>query len=130
MLPSVGQCCYLHWFGHALNRLSEGIKNDILSVTLVSLNIKIKTLKGWFSLYKTLTLFFIYILILIILILNLLDYFLSGHQSCQCSTPLLFSCNVVEVNNWITQVYPQHALCMSNPISHPPEGKPLFLTRA
>lgn len=34
------------------------------------------------------------------------------------------------MDNWITQVYPQQALCMSNPISHPPEGKPLFLTRA
>jgi len=37
---------------------------------------------------------------------------------------------VVKVNNWITQVYPLQALCMSNPISHPPEGKLLFLTRA
>ena len=34
--------------------------------------------------------------------------------------------NVVLLRNWITQVYPQQALCMSNPISHPPEREAII----
>lgn len=34
--------------------------------------------------------------------------------------------NVVWRGNWITQVYPLQALCMSNPISHPPERRAII----